>query len=299
MSCRKVKKSLVRYVDGDLGGKRGDEVREHLDGCPECRALAEKLEVSSAALSSLRPVELSDAASRRILGAVQAAGAPRKMLLPGWLRSPTALAVAGAGAALILACVVVVGVFVAGPGPGTETTAPLVTEEKASDSGATDLFDAEPEGIDVQRMKTAEFHGPPPTPVVKATSTNYTEQSLREMFENLEVKKTFGQRYTMGNAISLAPSFIDNVTTQYEDLGQDPAMLESMISFITTGEPALLACYVEKALFRGLDVTIIGLCAPPRSGSTTRLTRAEAWVMDPVRFEADPNTSIVHFLEMK
>ena len=295
MNCRKVKKSLAGYVDGDLDGKREDEIREHLDGCPGCRDLAEKLQISSVALSSLRPLELSDAASARILGAVQASGAHRKALLPGWLRSPTALA-AGACIALLLLSVVVVGVLVLDFGKDTEGPTPAITEEKATDASEADVAEAEPEGID---PTTTGFLGPPPMPVVKATSTDYTEESLREMFENLEVKETFGQRYTMGNAIGLGPSFIDKVTSQFEGLGQDPAMLEAMISYVTIGEPTLLTCYVEKALFRGLDVTIIGFCAPPRSGTTTFLTRTEAWVMDPVRFTASPGTGIVHFLEMK
>ena len=298
MSCRKVKKSLAGYVDGDLDGKREDEIQEHLDGCPGCRDLAEKLQTSSAALSSLRPVELSDAASVRILGAVQASGAPRRAMFPGWLRSPAALA-GGACVALLLLCVVVVGVLVVDFGKEAEGPAPTVMEEKAADVSGTDIAEADPEESDLSRSTTAGFHGPPPTPVVKATSNDYTEESLREMFDNLEVKETYGQRYTMGNSIGLGPSFVDKVTSQFEGLGQDPAVLRSMISYVTVGESTLLTCYVEKALFRGLDVTIIGLCAPPRSGTTTHLTRTEAWVMDPIKFAVSPGTSIVHFLEMK
>jgi len=149
------------------------------------------------------------------------------------------------------------------------------------------------------RSDTGEFHGPMPTPVVTASSTDYTEDSLRRMFEELEVKESYGKSYTMANAISLSPSFVDRAASQFEQLGQDPALLESMISYITLGEPSLLTCYVEKALFHGIDVTIIGFCAPPRRGESTWLTRAEAWVMDPVKFTVDPNTSLIHFLEMK
>lgn len=297
MSCGKVKKLLVGYVDGDLDQKREDEVREHLGGCARCRVLAEKLETSSAALSSLRPVELSDAASVRILGAVEASGAPRKALLPGGLRSPAALA-AGACVALILLSVVVVGVLVVDFGKDAEGPTPAVTEEKVA-TEESDLAYMPTEGEQSLRDDTGNLHGPAPTPVVKATSTDYTEESLREMFENLEVKETFGQRYTMGNAIGLGPSFVDKVTSEFEGLGQDPAVLESMISYVTVGEPTLLTCYVEKALFHGIDVTIIGFCAPPRSGTTTLLTRTEAWVMDPVKFVTSPSAGIVHFLEMK
>jgi len=297
LSCRKVKKSLAGYVEGDLDEKRENEIREHLDGCPVCRDVFEKLQTSSAALSSLRPVELSDAASVRILRAVQTSGAPRKAPLPGWMRSPAALA-AGACVALLILSVVVVGVLVVDFGKDAESPHLTVSEEKAA-TEESDLAAVPAEGEQSLRDGTTAFHGPAPTPVVKATSTDYTEESLREMFDNLEVKETFGQRYTMGNAIGLGPSFVDKVTSQFEGLGQDPAVLESMISYVTVGEPTLLTCYVEKALFRGLDVTIIGFCAPPRSGTTTHLTRTEAWVMDPIKFVANPDTSLVHFLEMK
>jgi hypothetical protein len=298
VSCRKVRKTLAGYVDGDLDGKRESEIREHLEGCPGCRLLAEKLETSAAALSSLRPVEISDAASARILDAIQSSRSPRKTPLPGWMRSPGALA-AGACAVLILISVVVIGVLVVDPGNDTGGPAPAVTEKKDAVPDESDLAVSPAGEEQPARSDTGEFHGPMPTPVVKATSTDYTEDSLRRMFDELEVKDSYGQRYTMANAISLSSSFVDRAVGQFEQLGHDPALLESMISYITLGEPSLLTCYVERALFHGVDVTIIGFCAPPRRGESTWLTRAEAWVMDPVKFTVDPNTSLIHFLEMK
>lgn len=297
MGCRNVKKALIEYASGDLNEQRRREIEAHLQGCTRCRTTAEKLEMSGQALSSLQPVRLSEVASSRILGAIAGDGKPGRSRRLGWLRSTTAITVAGVATALIVAGAVFIGIQVGDRSHKQETPTSTVMDEP--DNGASYISAPPRAAEEAKSLDSAEIMGPPPTPVAKVTSNDYTTQTLREMFEVLEINESFGQRYTMSDAINLAPAFIGDVTDQLGDLGQDAPMVEAMISFITINEPVLLPCYVEKALFSGLDVMIIGLCAPPRSGKTTLLTRTEVWVMDPVRFETDPNRSIVQFLELK
>ena len=78
MRCRKVRKSLLEYERGTLSEKQGREVEAHLEGCPDCAALAVKLEFSREALSPLEPVAIPEDASGRILASLRQV-TPRKI----------------------------------------------------------------------------------------------------------------------------------------------------------------------------------------------------------------------------
>ena len=83
------------------------------------------------------------------------------------------------------------------------------------------------------------------------------------------------------------------------DAGEDGAMLEAMITYIEASEPVLLPYYAECANYTGIHVFIIGLAGPRRTAKTEKLTRTEVWVMNPAKFGANPDSSIVYFLEQK
>jgi hypothetical protein len=145
----------------------------------------------------------------------------------------------------------------------------------------------------------AASSGGTPMPVVKVSSTDYTPQSLRTMVESLPVRRQFADGLTMSDAAMLRATYTRKAADEFLRLGQDGAELEAMISYITATEPVMLPCYVESALFGGRRVWVIGLAAPPRSGKAVGLSRTEMWVMDPASFEANPDGSVVFFLEYK
>ena len=286
MDCRRVRKSLMDYVDGGLSEARRKEVSRHLKSCEDCSTLAEKLTASASALSTLAPEKMSQGASRRVLGALES---PAKAIpVVGFFRSPRALAAAGAAAAVLVALAIVVGVFTLG-GPGKKPQLSKSAQKKQAAGTAEDQASSE------QNYMQTTGSAPAATlvlPVAKITENNYDQDSAKAMAENLEVKNKFADRYSMSDAINLRVSFTKKLADDFSTLGGDGAMLEAMISFIQSTEPVLLPCYVEKAQFAGENVYIVGLCGPPRGGDVKKLTRTEFWAFNPDEFASDPEASL-------
>lgn len=301
MSCRGVRKSLLEYSSGGLPDNVRESVRLHLESCPSCEALAVKLRLSAKALSSAPPPVMSEESSGRVLAAIRrqnavAAGKPAG----SWLRSRQALALGGGAAAVIVAIALFIGL------QGGKQAGVGELEERAAIGQASDEVrsSAAEAPSPAAAQKSAGFEsgvaaGPPPAPVVTASSSDYTPDSLRAMVEALPVRKEFAGRYTMSDAAVLGATYAKKAADEAAGHGMDGPELEAMISYITASEPVMLPCYVENASFNGRGVWIIGFAAPPRSGESVKLSRTEVWVMDPTKFEANPDSSIVFFLEYK
>ena len=99
MACARFEPLIALYVGGELAAP---EVEEHLRTCAGCRAFAEELERSQAALRGLREEEAPEAALAEVRGRVLDEIASRK---PSWwfaLRWRYALAPAAAVVALLV-----------------------------------------------------------------------------------------------------------------------------------------------------------------------------------------------------
>lgn len=289
MRCRKVRKSLLEYEGGTLPEKQGREVEAHLEGCPDCAAFAAKLEFSREALSPLEPVSIPEGTSGRILASLRQA-TPRKRPWLELLRSPRVITAGAVVAAVLIAVVVVVGLRTGG-GPQQESISRKTTPGKSSDTAGP--------AAEAEKLESTGGPAAAPLPLIKFTTNDYTPDSLRLAFDNLQVKKEFADAYTMSDAINLDQGFIRKAAEDFANLGGDAPLLEAMFIYITSGEPTLLPCYVERARFQGKDCWIILLAGPPRSGDSVKLTRTEAWVMDPVKFSQNPDSGVVFFLEQK
>ncbi len=125
------------------------------------------------------------------------------------------------------------------------------------------------------------------------TGNNYNSDSIKSMAEGLDIKRQFAERYSLDDAVNLRVAYVRKICDEFTASGGDGPMLEAMIGFIEQTEPVMLPCYAEHALFSGRVVIIIGLCGPPRSGSTKQLTRTEFWALDPGTFTTSPDTSMV------
>ena len=117
MSCRRFRKSLIEYVDGELPDARAEEVRKHVEGCETCKAAVEKLEFSSSALASLDPVGMPEASAGRIAAALRTSADSARPAFHsvssrlGFFTTYRGLASAGVVAALIIAVAIVVVAF--------------------------------------------------------------------------------------------------------------------------------------------------------------------------------------------
>jgi len=300
MSCRRFRKTLLDYADGRLDTAGILRIENHLSSCDGCRRALEMLSVSASALDSLSPPAMPPEAASRVFSGLAAAArgdakaprAPRARF--SFPPSPRALAAAGAGLAVVMAAVLMV---IAYTGP------PRVDRRKASD-GNVGLAVSSPAGKSLmgeERPATPVLPRGAATilPVVKVSDNNYDENSLRSVFDTLEIKKQVESTCTMGHAISMGNLFRRMMADLMVDAGCDGATLEAMITYLTNSEPVLLPYYAENARFSGQAVYIIGLAGPRRIGETTKLNRTEVWVMNPDRFAASPDSSVVFFLETR
>jgi len=303
MSCRRLRKSLVEYADGSLEGARAEKVEAHLESCAECRQAVEKLAFSRSALSGLQTFEMSDEASARVFGTLRSAARGDEVPAPsesrlGFLWSPRTVAVAGTAVAVMLGLVIVVVTFTGGkttrtglnPTAGGPTTSPL----SKTSSPATLNNSEQKTAADLIPKAAAAI-----MPVARVSQTNYDENSLKGTFDKMDLKKQIETSCTMTSAVSMRDLFCRKLADMMVDQGGDGAMVEAMIVYLTNTEPVLLPYYAEKAMYTGQPVLILGLAGPRRMSNDTKLTRTEVWVMNPAKFAASPDSSIVYFLEEK
>lgn len=301
MSCRRTKKSLLEYSGGGLSSTERESVRLHLESCPSCAALEEKLRLSAAALASEPRPLMSDETSRRVLASVSRQNAEARKPTAARLRGWRALGIGAAAAAVIVAIALFVGLQV-GEQPAVVEREERAASGQVSDEARFSTEEATVPAAAAQKSSSVESElsaGPQPTPVVTASSSDYTQESLRAMVEALQVRKDFAGRFTLSDAAVLSGTYAKKAADEAAGHGIDGAELEAMISYISSSEAVLLPCYVESASFTGRPVWIIGFAAPPRTGSEVNLSRTEIWVMDPAKFESNPDSSIVFFLEYK
>ena len=302
MSCRRFSKSLIEYVDGELSGEREAAVRSHIDSCEACKEASEKLELSRSALSSLEMVKLSEPSAERIAAVLRSSADSARPAFHtlssrlGFFTSVRGIASAGVVAALILGLAIVVITFGGSPKVGNTRLAtdsmPGGTTPATAQTSTSPGFEKARQGLVPSGMASI-------MPAVKVTNTNYDDNALRSTFDNMEVKKEIADNYTMAHAINFCEMYKRKMADMMVDAGQDGAMLEAMITYIESSEPVLLPYYAESANYTGVHVYIIGFAGPRRTAKSEKLTRTEVWVMNPAKFEASPDSSIVYFLEQK
>jgi Putative zinc-finger len=101
MSCTR-SNNIQELVDGTLGPIRVAELRQHLDQCPSCRALADDLQRLRDAAASMEPLEAPDHVWMQIAGRLRQEGrvldrtvpAPASRMPHVWLGIAAALVVA-------------------------------------------------------------------------------------------------------------------------------------------------------------------------------------------------------------
>jgi hypothetical protein len=292
MGCRKYQKSLIDYVNGTLDAQTRERVEAHLESCAECAAVAAKLELSSKALVSLSRPSLSEQASRRMLNAINSG----KVAVPrsSFFNSPRPALAAGA-----LALVALIAVFVViGIGNNRQSQKTATNQGMkfpANDNGSTPVnFES----------GTQQATSPPSnnmlasiSPIVKTSQNDYNKDTLKNTFETLPERKQFATQYTMADAVRLSGNYSQECCQQFASLGEDPALLESIINSVMVSEPVEIPYYVEKAKYTGRPVVIVAFVAPRKGGTSMNLIRNDVWVWDPVQFTSNPNNSLVYMFQ--
>jgi anti-sigma factor RsiW len=83
MLCRRIQKRLAAYQDGEVGGKEGERIAAHLEGCPACRRAYAELEQAWQLLEKIPEIQPSPGFEGRLFGRIDAAPVPS-----AWWRFP-------------------------------------------------------------------------------------------------------------------------------------------------------------------------------------------------------------------
>jgi anti-sigma factor RsiW len=99
-ASHRIGQQLSAYLDGELTADEMAEVRQHLEGCPACRADIEELQRMKRLLARLQPPEVPRTFEAELLARID-----RRSLM-GWLQWPRpAMALAAVALAVILVAV--------------------------------------------------------------------------------------------------------------------------------------------------------------------------------------------------
>ena len=66
MNCRRIRKRLAAYQDGEIGEEERDRVSTHLQGCPSCRSCYAELEQVWQSLGKIQEIKASREFDRRL-----------------------------------------------------------------------------------------------------------------------------------------------------------------------------------------------------------------------------------------
>jgi anti-sigma factor RsiW len=80
MNCLRID-DIYDYIEGSLSPERREELEGHLNACAKCRVAVEERKLIAAAASSLRPLEVPDDFTDRVMARV----GPIKARRPVWL----------------------------------------------------------------------------------------------------------------------------------------------------------------------------------------------------------------------
>ena len=140
MDCKRTRKRLNAYLDGELKPRRANAVREHLSTCPRCEAELDELRRLNEALGALPGMDAPLGFARRVRLAAESRSAGARLVVLDRLRP------ALAHAALVL--VVLAGLWSGlAIGQATSGGAPAAEQTVASDLDLPmDLLSAAPAG---------------------------------------------------------------------------------------------------------------------------------------------------------
>ncbi len=289
MRCKRAISFFSAKLDGDLSEEQDRSLQAHLDTCPRCRALLERVGDTVAALRTLPELQLSDRESSQLRGAWTSAwtslsgksqAAPR-----GLARTATAL-----GAVMILGAAVAISFSVLHhPQEVSESTAPAETVAESEAGPETGTPYVARTGVTSGTVPDQR-----PLPQVVSSARTVAAADMAGYAADAAQKQTFYSAVWQHAAASAeggtAPTYdtetlnklqsqcTEDMVGAAESLGEDAAGLRSAISAAitkATNQVPLLPCWAEKVVFEGKPAWIISLsgpdeAAPIKTGDNTR-----------------------------
>ena len=85
MNCRRIRKRLAAYQDGEIGEEERDRVSTHLQGCPSCRSCYAELEQVWQSLGKIQEIQVSGGFERRLFSKIHTAAGPRSQWRFPWV----------------------------------------------------------------------------------------------------------------------------------------------------------------------------------------------------------------------
>lgn len=84
MTCKKFQTLIPSYLDGELPGPETEDLREHLEQCSDCRALARKMRKSLQVFTALEPAGEELAVSPWLASKIAATAVERAPVRRPW-----------------------------------------------------------------------------------------------------------------------------------------------------------------------------------------------------------------------
>lgn len=85
MNCRRIRKRLAVYQDGEIGDEERDRVSTHLQGCPSCRSCYAELDQAWQSLGEIPEIQVSGGFERRLFSKIHTAAGPRSQRRFPWV----------------------------------------------------------------------------------------------------------------------------------------------------------------------------------------------------------------------
>ena len=102
MNCEQMTDLLSAFLDGELTTQEEKQVREHLEQCPECRALYEQLQTLHTSFSDLEEIPAPENFAQGVMSRIKAEQTPAKPKVIPLFKRPQIRAVMGLAACAVL-----------------------------------------------------------------------------------------------------------------------------------------------------------------------------------------------------
>ncbi len=287
MRCKRAISFFSAKLEGELSEEQDRNLQAHLDACPRCRALLERVGKTVAALRDLPELELSREESsqlRRAWTSSANAKGGSKVTPQGWARTATAL-----GAVMVLGAAVAISFSVLHhPQEVSESTAPAetVAEGEAGPETGTPL-------VTRTGLTDSTSQGQRPLPQVVSSTRTVAAEDMAGYASDFAQKQNFYSSiwehaatsagegatptYDTETLSDLQSQCTEDMVGAAESLGEDAAGLRSAISAALAKamhQVPLLPCWAEKVVFEGKPAWIISLsgpdeAAPIKAGDST------------------------------
>jgi len=269
MRCKKAKRLIGPYLDGELDGGTAGKLGSHLDSCRRCAHSLDRMKALLGALADLPAVVPTDLETRRLLNRLrqETASPPTtsrvhvsSRLVPAGLAAVGILVVLAMGITWPLLRQREPAVTVQEAPRGEETT----TGDRSRDTGA---------GEDTAVMENIPMAAGAVTvrPSLSVSGREYTAAELAAYREDLGSRLAFYSAYWYPLAAGaqetslsgLQERLVNDLAAQASAAGQDAEELKRCVSAaMGREETPLLPCHAELARVNGRECWLISLSGP-------------------------------------